>query len=119
MKKKLKSYRQEALPPPPPPDSEVIEVLNAVEDDVETAEIIIDSEDDWDKRLLFVTPFSGVVEEADAEVVFMVVEICPAFPVGRRVLKYLVTTSSILLLLKKVNTRTCDLPVCCNREVHC
>ena len=77
----------EALPPPPPPDiPEVIEVLNVVEDDVETAEIIIDSEDDRDKEVVIRPPTttytSGVYsEEADAEVVFMVVEDMPGFPV--------------------------------------
>ena len=41
----------EELPPPPPPEvPEVIEVLNVVEDDVETAEIIIDTEDDKDRK---------------------------------------------------------------------
>ncbi len=86
----------EALPPPPPPDiPEVIEVLNVVEDDVETAEIIIDSEDDRDKEVVIRPPTttytSGVYsEEADAEVVFMVVEDMPGFPGGdAALLKYL------------------------------
>ena len=47
----------EELPPPPPPEvPEVIEVLNVVEDDVETAEIIIDTEDDKDRRAVIQAP---------------------------------------------------------------
>ncbi len=86
----------EALPPPPPPDiPEVIEVLNVVEDDVETAEIIIDSEDDRDKEVVIRPPTttytSGVYsEEEETEVVFMVVESMPGFPGGEAALfKYL------------------------------
>jgi protein TonB len=85
----------EALPPPPPPDiPEVIEVLNVVEDDVETAEIIIDSEDDKDKEVVIRAPVttytSGAYSEEDTEVVFMVVETMPGFPGGdAALLKYL------------------------------
>jgi len=85
----------EALPPPPPPDiPEVIEVLNVVEDDVETAEIIIDSEDDKDKEVVIRAPVttytSGAYSEEDTEVVFMVVETMPGSPGGdAALLKYL------------------------------
>ena len=81
----------EELPPPPPPEvPEVIEVLNVVEDDVETAEIIIDTEDDKDKQVVIQAPVQAAVEEEDTEVVFMVVESMPRFPGGDAALfKYL------------------------------
>ncbi len=81
----------EVLPPPPPPDvPEVIEVLNVVEDDVETAEIIIDTEDDKDKQVVIQAPIKGPVIEEDTDVVFMVVESMPSFPGGDAALfKYL------------------------------
>lgn len=82
----------EELPPPPPPEvPEVIEVLNVVEDDVETAEIIIDTEDDKDRQVVIQAPVQAtVVEEEETEVVFMVVESMPGFPGGEAALfKYL------------------------------
>lgn len=81
----------EVLPPPPPPEvPEVIEVLNVVEDDVETAEIVINTEDDKDKQVVIQAPVQVKVEEEDTEVVFMVVESMPSFPGGDAALfKYL------------------------------
>ena len=83
----------EVLPPPPPPDvPEVIEILNVVEDDIETAEIEIDTEDDKDKQVVIQAPVatSGVAQEEDENVVFVVVESMPAFPGGDAALfKYL------------------------------
>jgi protein TonB len=81
----------EVLPPPPPPEvPEVIEVLNVVEDDVETAEIVIDTEDDKDKQVVIQAPVQGPVIEEETEVVFMVVESMPSFPGGDAALfKYL------------------------------
>ncbi len=81
----------EELPPPPPPEvPEVIEVLNVVEDDVETAEIVIDTEDDKDKQIVIQAPVQAKVEEEDTDVVFMVVESMPSFPGGDAALfKYL------------------------------
>jgi len=81
----------EELPPPPPPEvPEVIEVLNVVEDDVETAEIIIDTEDDKDRQVVIQAPVQAAVVEEDTEVVFMVVESMPGFPGGEAALfKYL------------------------------
>jgi protein TonB len=81
----------EELPPPPPPEvPEVIEVLNVVEDDVETAEIIIDTEDDKDRQVVIQAPVQAAVIEEDTEVVFMVVESMPGFPGGDAALfKYL------------------------------
>jgi len=81
----------EALPPPPAPEvPEVIEVLNVVEDDVETAEIVIDTEDDKNKQVVIQAPVQVAVVEEESEVVFMVVESMPAFPGGDAALfKYL------------------------------
>lgn len=82
----------EELPPPPPPEvPEVVEVLNVVEDDVETAEIVIDTEDDKDKQVVIQAPVQPAdTKEEDTEVVFMVVETMPAFPGGDAALfKYL------------------------------
>jgi periplasmic protein TonB len=81
----------EVLPPPPPPEvPEVIEVLNVVEDDVETAEIVIDTEDDKDKQVVIQAPIAGPVIDEETEVVFMVVESMPSFPGGDAALfKYL------------------------------
>lgn len=84
----------EVLPPPPPPDvPEVIEILNVVEDDVETAEIEIDTEDEKDKSVVIQAPVSSsgtVSEEEGSEVVFVVVESMPSFPGGDAALfKYL------------------------------
>lgn len=82
----------EVLPPPPPPDiPEVIEILNVVDDDVETAEIVIDTEDDKDRVVVIQAPVqAGPVAEEDPDVVFVVVESMPSFPGGDAALfKYL------------------------------
>lgn len=82
----------EELPPPPPPEvPEVVEVLNVVEDDVETAEIVIDTEDDKDKQVVIQAPVQPAkVEDEETEVVFVVVETMPSFPGGDAALfKYL------------------------------
>lgn len=75
---------QQAPPPPPPKVPEVIEILNVVEDDVQTAEIEIDTEDDKDREVVISAPVSastGNYEEEES-VVFQVVETMPAFPGG-------------------------------------
>ncbi len=83
----------EVLPPPPPPDvPEVIEILNVVEDDVEVAEIEIDTEDDKDREVVIQSPVSnlGAYSEEDSDVPFVVVENMPQFPGGDAALfKYL------------------------------
>lgn len=79
-------------PPPPPQVPEVIEILNVVEDDVEVAEIEIDTEDDKDKEVVIQAPVqsTGIGVEEDADVVFQVVESMPSFPGGDAALfKYL------------------------------
>jgi periplasmic protein TonB len=82
---------QEQPPPPPPDVPEVIEILNVVEDDVETAEIDINTEDEEDKAVVIQAPVSaGVVEAEDSDVPFVVVEKMPSFPGGEAALfKYL------------------------------
>ncbi len=82
----------EELPPPPPPEvPEVVEVLNVVEDDVETAEIVIDTEDDKDRDVVIQPPVQPAeTEEEESDVIFMVVETSPSFPGGEQALfKYL------------------------------
>jgi protein TonB len=83
----------EVLPPPPPPDvPEVIEILNVVEDDIEVAEIQIDTEDDKDREVVIQAPVSnlGTYSEEDSDVPFVVVENMPQFPGGDAALfKYL------------------------------
>ncbi len=80
-------------PPPPPPDiPEVIEILNVVEDDVETAEIEINTEDEKDKAVVIQAPIAstGIQEAEDSDVPFVVVEKMPSFPGGEAALfKYL------------------------------
>ncbi len=82
----------EVLPPPPPPEvPEVIEILNVVEDDIETEDIEIDTEDDKSKQVVIQAPVAAAkVEEEDDNVVFVVVESMPSFPGGDAALfKYL------------------------------
>lgn len=82
----------EVLPPPPPPEvPEVIEILNVVEDDIETAEIEIDTEDDKNKQVVIQAPVAAaVVKEEEEDVIFVVVESMPSFPGGDAALfKYL------------------------------
>ncbi len=82
---------EEPPPPPPPEVPEVVEVLNVVEDDVETAEIIIDTEDDKDREIVIQAPIQPAeTEEEETDVIFMVVETMPSFPGGEQALfKYL------------------------------
>jgi len=82
----------ELPPPPPPPAPEIVEILNVVENDVQVAEVEINTEDDKDKGVEVVGPVStgpAIVEEDD-NVVFQVVETMPSFPGGDAALmKYL------------------------------
>ena len=77
-------------PPPPPPAVQEVEVLNVVEDDVETETIEINTEDDKDVEVVIAPPVEAPVEEEEEEVIFMVVETMPEFPGGQQALfKYL------------------------------
>ena len=86
----IQQTTQETPPPPPPPAMQEVEVLNVVEDDVETESIEINTEDDKDVEVVIAPPVEAPVEEEEEEVVFMVVESMPEFPGGQQALfKYL------------------------------
>ncbi len=73
---------QELPPPPPPPAPEVVEIINVVENDVQVAEVEINTEDDKDKAVVISAPVSAPIEEEDSQVIFQVVEKMPSFPGG-------------------------------------
>ena len=86
----IQQTSQETPPPPPPPAVQEVEVLNVVEDDVETETIEINTEDDNDVEVVIAPPVEAPVEEEEEEVIFMVVESMPEFPGGQQALfKYL------------------------------
>ena len=86
----IQQTTQETTPPPPPPPVQEVEVLNVVEDDVETESIKINTEDDKDVEVVIAAPVEAPVEEEEEEVVFVVVETMPEFPGGQQALfKYL------------------------------
>lgn len=86
----IQQTTQETPPPPPPPAVQEVEVLNVVEDDVETESIEINTEDDKDVEVVIAAPVEAPVEEEEEEVVFVVVETMPEFPGGQQALfKYL------------------------------
>ena len=86
----IQQTTQETPPPPPPPAVQEVEVLNVVEDDVETESIEINTEDDKDVEVVIAPPVEAPVEEEEEEVIFMVVETMPEFPGGQQALfKYL------------------------------
>lgn len=78
-------------PPPPPPMPDVIEQITIVEDDVEIEEVEIQSseaDENTDIQITDMTADAGPVddEEADANVIFTVVEQQPEFPGGEAAL---------------------------------
>ena len=84
------TQQQETTPPPPPPAVQEVEVLNVVEDDVETETIELNAEDDKETEVVIAPPVEAPVEEEEEEVVFVVVETMPEFPGGQQALfKYL------------------------------
>ena len=84
----IQQTQQETTPPPPPPPVQEVEVLNVVEDDVETETIEIRSEDNNTDTVVIAPPVQ--VEEEEEEVVFVIVETMPEFPGGQQALfKYL------------------------------
>ena len=86
----IQQTSQETPPPPPPPAVQEVEVLNVVEDDVETETIEINTEDDKDVEVIIQAPVELEQPEEDDEVVFVVVETMPEFPGGQQALfKYL------------------------------
>ena len=87
----IQQTTQETTPPPPPPPAvQEVEVLNVVEDDVETESIEINTEDEKDVEVVIAPPVEAPIEEEEEEVIFMVVETMPEFPGGQQALfKYL------------------------------
>lgn len=84
----IQQTQQETTPPPPPPPVKEVEVLNVVEDDVETETIEISSEDNDADTVVIAPPVQA--EEEEEEVVFVIVETMPEFPGGQQALfKYL------------------------------
>ena len=85
----IQQTTQETPPPPPPPVVQEVEVLNVVEDDVETESIEISTEDNKEE-VVIAAPVEAPEEEEEEEVVFVVVESMPEFPGGQQALfKYL------------------------------
>ena len=83
----IQQTTQETPPPPPPPAVQEVEVLNVVEDNVETESIEINTEDDKEE-VVIAAPVEAPEEEE--EVIFVVVETMPEFPGGQQALfKYL------------------------------
>jgi protein TonB len=82
----IQQTTQETPPPPPPPAVQEVEVLNVVEDDVETETIEINTEDDEDVEVVIAPPVEAPVEEEEEETIFMVVESMPEFPGGQQAL---------------------------------
>ena len=86
----IQQTSQETPPPPPPPAVQEVEVLNGVEDNVETESIEVNAEDDKAEEVVIAAPVEAPVEEEEEEVVFVVVESMPEFPGGQQALfKYL------------------------------
>jgi len=86
----IQQTTQETPPPPPPPVVQEVEVLNVVEDNVETESIEVNAEDDKAEEVVIAAPVEAPVEEEEEEVVFVVVESMPEFPGGQQALfKYL------------------------------
>ena len=85
----IQQTSQETPPPPPPPAVQEVEVLNVVEDNVETESIEVNTEE-TETEVVIAAPVEAPVEEEEEEVVFVVVESMPEFPGGQQALfKYL------------------------------
>ncbi len=76
---------QETPPPPPPPAPPVqeVQVLNVVENDVETQTIEINTEE-TEEEVVIAPPVEAPEEEEEEETIFMVVETMPEFPGGQK-----------------------------------
>ena len=72
-------------PPPPPPAPQEVEVLNVVEDDVETESIEVTAEESAEE-VVIAAPVEAPEEEEEEEVIFVVVESMPEFPGGQQAL---------------------------------
>ena len=82
---------QNTPPPPPPAAPDVIEEIQIVDDDVETADITISSEDDQTQaQEVIQAPIEMPEEDPEENIVFVVAEKMPSFPGGQQALmKYL------------------------------
>jgi len=81
----IQTSQDETPPPPPPPAPEVIEVLNVVENTVETQTINIETEDTKNKAVeIIAAPVAAPIHEEDEQVIFQVVETMPQFPGGEQ-----------------------------------
>lgn len=78
----IQQTQQETPPPPPPPAVQEVEVLNVVEDNVETESIEVTSEDDKDIEIEVAPPVEVVEDEEPEDVIFVIVESMPEFPGG-------------------------------------
>lgn len=89
----IQQTTQDQTPPPPPPAPVAeVEVLNVVEDDVETQTIEINTEETKEDVVIAppVVEQPTLIEEPEESEVFMVVETMPEFPGGQAALfKYL------------------------------
>ena len=81
----IQQTTQETPPPPPPPAVQEVEVLNVVEDNVETESIEINTEDDKEE-VVIAAPVEAPEEEEEEEFIFVVVETMPEFPGGQQAL---------------------------------
>ena len=81
----IQQTTQETPPHPPPPAVQEVEVLNVVEDNVETETIEINTEDDKEE-VVIAAPVEAPEEEEEEEVIFVVVETMPEFPGGQQAL---------------------------------
>ena len=85
----IQQTSQETPPPPPPPAVQEVEVLNVVEDNVETESIEVNTEE-TEQEVVIAAPIEVVEEPEEDEVVFVFVESMPEFPGGQQALfKYL------------------------------
>jgi len=86
------TQQEEVAPPPPAPEQVVMEVINVVEDNVETEHVDFSTDDNNDAVEIQAPVVGPVVEEEDEaeEAIFVVVETMPEFPGGAQALfKYL------------------------------
>ena len=86
----IQQTQQDTPPPPPPPVAQEVEVLNVVEDDVETESIEVISEDNPEDIVEIAPPVEVKEEEEPEDVIFYVVESMPEFPGGTQAMyKYI------------------------------
>ena len=81
---------EQTAPPPPPPAPDIIEEIQIVDDDVETEDIQINTEDDQNQvQEVIQAPVAVIEEDPEENVVFVVVEKMPEFPGGQKeLMKY-------------------------------